>query len=279
MKFNDISFPHPVLGISDCISGTIDFTDEVLSNKDSYRIKFELVQNNEELNRLLSEKKAEYFCEVTCTSTLYRNVYTSPERIITFELPKRQVKGKVEFTCLLVSKCNIPGYVNVDAHSDYSGFTFDIDAGDVLAVFGKYSFNADIKYERLKAVSEILTVIPTDEFDVTNINLDSSKIEVQMPENDYEKFAGSYSGDEKYIPIFHSSIVLNALLVALYNLNNYTDKFWAMAILYRLNEKEFENLDIKESENIPEIAQKLLGNPLNRLLAGIDNLEEHYEND
>jgi hypothetical protein len=279
MKFNDVSFPHPVLGISDTVSGVIDFTDELLSDKDTYHIKFELVQNNDDLNRLLAENKLEYFCEVTCTNTLYRKVFTSLESTIDFDLPKKQVKGKVEFTCLLVSKCDIPGYVNEDAHSDYLGFTFDIDIGDILAVFGKYSFNADIKYERLKAVSEILTVIPTDEFEVTNINLDSPKIEVQMPENDYEKFAGSYSGDEKYIPIFHSSVVLNALLVALYNLNNYSDKFWAKAISYRLNEKEFENLDIKESENIPEIAQRLLGNPLNRLLVGIDNLEEHYEND
>lgn len=70
--------------------------------------------------------------------------------------------------------------------------------------------------------------------------------------------------------------MLNALLVALYNLKSYEDKFWAKAISYRLNEKEFENLDIKEIEYIPEIAQRLLGNPLSRLLDGLDNLESHF---
>ncbi len=177
----------------------------------------------------------------------------------------------------MVSKCNIRGYVNADAHSDYSGFTFDIDTGDVLAVFCKDShFNADIKYERLKAVSEILTIRETKDFDFVNINLRENKITVEMPENDYKKFAERYSSDEKYIEVFHSSIVLNALLVALYNLKSYEDKFWAKAISYRLNEKEFENLDIKEIEYIPEIAQRLLGNPLSRLLDGLDNLESHF---
>jgi len=280
MKFSDISFPHPVLGISDTVAGTIDFNDEILSDKDFYRIKFELLQDNPEINRLLQEDKVEYFCEVTCTNTLYREVFTSSENSVSFEIPKKHVKGKVEFTCLLISKTSIPNYVNTDAHSDYDGFNFEIDKGDVLAVFGKFTFNADIKYERLKAVSQILVVKPTKDFDVVNVNLEEPKITVEIPEEDYENFASNYSDDEKYIPVFHSSIVLNTLLVALYNIKKYKGKFWAEAIMYRIeNEKEtFESLSIDEPVNIPEIAQRLLGNPLSRLLTGIDNLEEQFEN-
>ena len=280
MKFNNISFPHPVLGIADSIQGDIDFTDEVISEKGAYKIKFELTQNNNDINRLLNEDKAEYFCEVTCTNTLFRETFTSSNNSILFELPKKKVKGKVEFTCLLISKIAIPNYTNTDAHSDYSGFDFDIDKGDVLAVFGKSSFNADIRYERLKAVSQILVVKPTKDFDVVNVNLEEPKITVEIPEEDYENFAGNYSDDEKYIPVFHSSFVLNALLVALYNIKKHQERFWAEAIMYRIeNEKEtFQNLSIDEPINVPEIAQRLLGNPLRRLLTGIDNLEEQFEN-
>ncbi|MDE0472087.1 MAG: hypothetical protein OXH57_09115, partial [Ekhidna sp.] len=205
MKFNNISFPHPVLGIADTISGDIDFSDEVLSEKGNYRIKFELNQSNNNLNQLLQENKAEYFCEATCTNTLYREIFTSSDNSISFALPKKQVRGKVEFTCLLISKTVIPNYVNADAHSDYNGFNFDIDEGDILAVFGKSSFNADIKYERLKAISQILVIKPTEDFDVVNVNLEEAKITVEIPKKDYEKFASNYSDDEKYIPVFHSS--------------------------------------------------------------------------
>lgn len=280
MKFNNISFPHPVLGIDDTVSGNIDFSDKVLSGKDTYRIKFELNQSNNSINQLLQEDKAEYFCEVTCTNTLYREIFTSSDNNIAFELPKRHVKGKVEFTCLLISKTIIPHYVNKNAHSDYDGFDFDIEKGDVLAVFGKSSFNADIRYERLKAVSQILVVKPTKDFDFVNVNLEEPKISVEIPEEDYENFASNYADDKKYDSVFHSSIVLNALLVALYNIKKYKDKFWAEAIMYRIeNEKDtFQNLSIDEPENVPEIAQRLLGKPFSRLFTGLDDLEEQFEN-
>ncbi|MDE0472088.1 MAG: hypothetical protein OXH57_09120, partial [Ekhidna sp.] len=76
-----------------------------------------------------------------------------------------------------------------------------------------------------------------------------------------------------------SSIVLNALLIALYNIKKHEDKFWAEAIMYRIkNEKNtFQNLSIDDPVNVPEIAQQLLGNPISRLLTGIDNLEEQFE--
>ena len=280
MKFNNISFPHPVLGIADTVFGNIDFSDEVLSERDTYRIKFELNQSNNSINQLLQEGRAEYFCEVTCSYTLYREIFTSSDSNINFELPKKHVKGKVEFTCILISKTTIPHYVNKDAHSDYDGFDFDIEKGDVLAVFGKYSFNADIRYERLKAVSQILVVKPTNDFDIVNVNLEEPKISVEIPEEDYENFAGNYADDKKYDSVFHSSIVLNALLIALYNIKKHKDKFWAEAIMYRIKNENntFQNLSIDEPENIPEIAQRLLGKPFNRLFTGLDDLEEQFEN-
>ena len=162
-------------------------------------------------------------------------------------------------------------------HLYYIGYTFNLYQENILAYFGEFHFNADILYERLKAVSQILVVRPKKDVDLVNVNLEESKITVEIPEDDYEKFAGNYS-DEKYIPIIHSSIVLNSLLVALYNIEKYKDKFWAEAIMYRIeNEKDtFQNLGINELENVPEIAQRLLGKPLNRLFTGLDNLEEQY---
>ena len=77
------------------------------------------------------------------------------------------------------------------------------------------------------------------------------------------------------MPVFHSSIVLNALLIALYNLEEHKDYLWADVIKYRLdNEPQFKNLSVEEKENVPEIAQKLLGNPFERLISGLINIVE-----
>jgi len=50
---------------------------------------------------------------------------------------------------------------------------------------------------------------------------------------------------------------------------------WAKVIDYRLrNEKQFASLSINENEDIPEIAQKLLGNPFKRLISELQVIVE-----
>lgn len=282
MNFNNLSFPHPVLGIADNISGEISIEPKIVSDIDNYIVTIDFKFNNIDLIKLIDENKAELICEATCSNTLYREIIKA--KLTTgFEIPRKQVKGKVEFICLLVSKENIPSYSNVDSHEDYKGFTFDIEQGEVLAYFGEFSFNADIRYEKLKAVSSFMDIVEKEDLTYTNVDLKKNKIEVQLPTSDWNIFRSDTIGKEPmYAPIFHSSIVLNALLIALYNFEEHKEYFqWAKVIDYRLkNEKQFETLPIVEKENIPEIAQRLLGNPFNRLLNGLEvivNLSETEE--
>jgi len=277
MKFNDITFPHPVLGLGDTISGSIEFgTPEINSLQDVYEVKINCKHDNDDMNHLLNEDKAEFLYEVTCSNTLYRKLFLCNKGKMELEIPKKEVKGPVEFTCLLVAKERIPEYSNSEAHPDYDGYTFDLDQGDVLAYFGGFSFNADIKYEKLKAVSSFMEIVPNEELTYTNIDIKKSKIEIQLPLETFNAFQSDFISQEvKFAPVFHSSIVLNALLTALYNFDEHKEYLWAKVIDYRLKkEEQFEFLDIAEKENIPEIAQRLLGNPFKRLLEGLNVMVE-----
>lgn len=283
MKFSDVTFPHPVLGIGDAISGKTGFTKEPEINisTDSYKVTIECNLVNEDLKKLTQENKAEFLCDVTCTNTVYRNNVVSDNATIEIEIPKKQVKGKVEFTCLLVAKENLTNYSNSKTHSDYNGYTFDLDKGDVLAFFGEFTFDADIKYEKLKAVSSFMEVVENPDLEYTNVDLEKPKIEVQLPLNDYNAYKSDAIAHEiKFAPMFHSSIVLNALLVALYNFDEHKERLWAKALKYRLdNETQFKTLSIAEEKNIPEIAQRLLGNPFSRLLNGLNVIVESENED
>lgn len=284
MKFNDVTFPHPILGVSDAIDGKIRlFPDpEINATADNYKIIVHCSFDNEDLNRLIHEGKAEYLCEATCTNTLYRTSIKSNIGKIEFEIPKKQVKGRVEFTCLLVSKQHLPEYSNTASHSDYNGYTFDLDEGDILAFFGEFTFDADIKYEKLKAVSSFMEVVENENLTYSNIDLKKSKIEIQLPTEDFRIYRSDViCQEEKFAPVFHSSLVLNALLTALYNFEEHKDYLWAKVIDYRLkNENQFRDISIADKENIPEIAQRLLGNPFNRLLNGLSILiESSIENE
>lgn len=277
MNINNITFPHPVLGIGDSITGKVELQNpEIKSNSDFYEVTIHVSHDNNDLQSLISANNAEYMCEVTCTNTLFRKIFTNNLKTITFEIPKKEVKGKVEFTCLLIAKEDIVGYSNANAHPDYSGYTFDIDKGDILGYFGEFSFNADIQYEKLKAVSSFMVIVENETEKYTIIDLKKNKIEIQLPSESFKIYSNdTISQEEKFAPIFHSSIVLNALLIALYSLDDHTDYLWAEVIKYRLgNEPQFNNLSIKEKENVPEIAQRLLGNPFERLLNGLNNIVE-----
>ncbi len=283
MKLTDVSFPHPVLGVDDCINSTIGFEPTIVSNTDSYSISILCTHDNEDLASLVTCGQAELFCEITCSSTLYRKVFISQANKIVFDIPKKQVKGKVSFICLLVTTQAIPAYQNSASHPDYNGFIFELDRGDVLARFGEFSFNADINYEKLKAVSSFMEVVENkdEKAEYTNLDLSKDKIEIQLPSTDYRLFASdSISKEQKFASIFHSSIVLSALLSALYNLETYQETAWGQVVKYRLkNEEQFQNISIEEKENIPEIGQRLLGNPFNRLLSQLYDINISHETD
>lgn len=281
MNFNSASFPHPILSVNnDDVKGKValDPDPSITSNVDDYSVIVNCEHDNAELAALVNSGQAEYFCEATCSNTLYREIVTGITNELKMEIPKKKVKGKVTFTCALVAKLPITNYQNSKSHSDYNGYSFDIEKGDVLAFFGEFNFNADINYEKLKAVSSFMEVVENkDEKAIyTNIDLNKSKIEVQLPSEDYKMFAAdSISKEQKFAPVFHSSIVLNSLIIALYNFDSHKETLWAKVIDYRLkHEKQFENISIDEKENIPEIAQRLLGNPFRRLISELQVIIE-----
>lgn len=281
MNFSNVSFPHPVLGIADDILSEIKVLSTINLSQDDYVIKLDYICDNDDLLKLIECKKAEYVCEVTCTDTVYREAIKGSNSKMEFNISRKSVKKGVEFQCLLVAKENIDSYSNSKFHSDYAGFNFSIDKGDVLAHFGGFSFNADIKYEKLKAVSSFMDIVEREDLTYSNIDLKKNKIEIQLPSDDYNIFRKDTIGKVPvFASVFHSSIVLNALLIALYNFEEHKEEYqWAKVIDYRLkNEKEFESLSIEEKENIPEIAQCLLGNPFKRLLNGMEIISHEQEN-
>ena len=180
----------------------------------------------------------------------------------------------MEFICLIVVKEYIYNYTNSNTHTDYNDYSFYLETGDILAYCGEFTFNADIIYEKLKAISSFMEIVENEKPDEKNstIDLNNNKIQIQLPTDLYNLYRKStISLEEKFVPVFHSSMVLNALLIALYNIEDHKDCKWAQVIEYRLNnEKPLNEINFEDKENIPLIAQLLLGNPIERLLNGLD---------
>jgi len=278
MKINSLSLPHPVLGIEDDVRGsyTVDFQVELDKEKISFKVKQNVI--NRTLKTLIDSKKAVFTIEVNCYQTFYRKSFLNSEENYVIEIPSVHLRNKVVVYFYITAAQDLPEYQIDEANEDYSGYKFDITKGDVLAYGGSTTFNAPKDWQALMAVTSFMQI---EEYDKPEgplqFVLTQDKVVVQMSQNDYKRY-NEYKGAKNLYPIFHGSFVFAALLHALYNMNasgESAETDWYQALDDRLKtEERFKGLDVKQIEHIPEIAQKLLDNPIYRELVGIKNIIE-----
>ena len=186
MKYNDISLPYPVLGVNDDVYPLLE--DDCIQmadpKKDAKEYTFEvtLKQGNEEITDLIKNGKAEYACEVTCKETFLRKCFRSKSPIFKIVLGRRDVNGRINFNCFIAVKEPILGYTNKGFNEDYQGFSFDMEKGDLLAVFPSAAYNTNIKYDKLFAAGSFMQIIEaSDDTNKTWFNLDEDRIFIELP--------------------------------------------------------------------------------------------------
>jgi hypothetical protein len=269
MKYANLSFSYPVLGTQSAKTQTHDLgLISLVKSPNSYDIEFTSYTVNEKLLELINNDQIIYMAHVQCSSTLFRKSWFFKDKGFSIQIPAVDLLGLVEIDFLLVSRVDIKNYSNDYFLEEYQEYSFQINKNDPLAVLDKKVFDIDIDYKNLKAVSSIMS-IEIGETDVSRISLEGSKIVIKLPLDQYEIFSFHLNKDPRLEPVFHSSIVLNALILALLKLGEYEDNLWARSIRYRLdNESELMNLDSNDPYDAYELAQLLMGRPYKRLFIG-----------
>ena len=269
MKYANYSFPYPVLGTQSAKEQiqNLGFIS-LFKSSSSYDFEFTSYIDNVKLLELINNDQIIYMAHVQCSSTLFRKSWFFKDKVFSIQIPTVDLLGLVEMNFLLVSRVDINNYSNDYFLEDYQDYSFQINKNDPLAVLDEKVFDIDIDYRNLRAVSSIMS-IEIGETDVSSISLEGSKIVVKLPLDQYEIFSSHLNKDPRLEPVFHSSIVLNALILALLKLGEYEDNLWARSIRYRLdNEFELMNLDSNDPYDAYELAQLLMGRPYKRLFIG-----------
>lgn len=278
MRISDLSLPHPVLGISDDVKGEFEVISQIILGRDSIEIKLEYSLSNQSLEDLIAEDNAEFVTEISCQETIFRDAYKTKSNKQEFSIDSELLRDDVELTHWIVASSDIPDYNQTNANEDYSGSTFNIEKGDVLAYGKAHIFLAEKSWLEFMSVSSFM-LIREDERDKgpARYDLHNHQIKIWLAKNDFEKYHKSRN-DPKFSPIFHSAIVLPALIYALShimsNTETYIDRKWYLHLMLRMeNDEELRNTK-REMDMVPIIAQALLKNPLDRTFAGIDLLIE-----
>lgn len=281
MKINNLSFPYPVLGIGDDISPEPGFASDPKLSKSAGKYTFEvsLDMRNQDIARQVEIGNASYVCEVECSRTLLRKCFFSKKPYFKFSLEKNILAERVSFQFTIVATKEIPEYCNRECHEDYAGYTFDLEPGDLLAFIGQFSYDVDIKYDKLKSVGSFMQITEGKMDKLPRFLLGGDKIDIKLPSDMYERYRTSIKGNRQFSQIIHSSIVFNALVSALLYYDSNKETLWARTLKYRIDNetalekfKENKTLETQEPEEVMELAQILLLDPYRRLFDSLSGL-------
>lgn len=277
MKYKNVSLPYPVLGIYDDVypllgDDCIQMSDPVKTATE-YQFGIDLKQGNKDIAQLVNEGKAEYACEVTCRGTFLRRCYKSSTPHFDITLGRTEVNGRIEFQCFIATCQSIPNYSNDDFNEDYHGFTFDLEIGDMLAVFPLAWWNTNVKFDKLYAAGSFMQIVEAgDGIDKIWFNLNEDRILIELPHDlfvQYQRIGNSFP------EVIHSSLVHNALVYALSNLSEYqeTGKLWADSLQLRLAELHVLTSELKNDMSLVyKAADMLLQDPYKRMLDSLEKI-------
>lgn len=286
MKINNLSFPYPVLGIGDDISPAPGFASEpkVSKSQGKYTFDVSLDMQNADINLHILRGSAKYVCEVECSRTLLRKCFFSTKPFFKIELDKNILAERVSFQFSIVALTDIKGYSNSQCHEDYAGYKFDLEPGDLLAFIGQFSYDVDIKYDKLKSVGSFMQITEGKMDKIPRFLLGGDKIDIKLPSDLYNTYRESILGNTQFSHIIHSSLVFNALVTGLLYYQPNKESLWARTLKYRIDNesalekfKENNTLETQEPEEIMELAQVLLMDPYKRLFETLPGLIESEE--
>ncbi len=278
MKNKDVCFPHPVLGVGDAVGPKPPVKAQISEERDDFVINLSVDIHNEDILKLIHVEYAAFVCEIDCPSTFYREIFYPQDTSFDIRVKRKDVAKRVNIDFTVTVTKNIKKYTNSEFHPDYQGFSFDLEPGDLLALV-KMHYDADIKYDKLQSAGSFMTIVPGHDEKNTVYYLHNSKIEIQLPKALYDDYRVSFNGPGKHATIFHSSIVLNALVYALLNYDDeeYGNTLWARTLKYRIELEPrlrmyADVLENKDPMKIMEFAQALLDNPYKKLLESIHDI-------
>ena len=284
---NNSSFPHPVLGINHGVMP--DLEDDALQlvsvdeTEDTYVYTFALKQYNTQIARYIEEKRAEYICEVDCVRTFYKDTIRSFDPELKVELKKSSVVGHVDFYFYVVTKCAFPKYTN-RFNDDYRNLetgempSFNLDTGAVLVAFGKHSDDITTRFNNKPDLRSFIQVVKRqDNGKNVEITLTDDTINIELPVDMFTLFL-SYN-QKDYRGIFYTSLVFNALVKGILNIEKKDGATWADSIkaLMELSPDKYKGLSLEEPADAVDIATQMLtnnayGSPYDLLFDSINNL-------
>ena len=131
---------------------------QYMSGVNNIKLEFKIEMDNNDLEHLIREGKAEYVIHLECSSTTFREVLKSSFNEIKYQIPISRVNGKLEIVAFIVATKEIVDFYSNDWNEDFEGLKFKIPKAGILAYENLPLINIMKNFEEFIDCSSIFSV-------------------------------------------------------------------------------------------------------------------------
>lgn len=262
--------------------------EQSMQGVNSLKLTFDITMTCLELEQLILKGQAEYIIHLECSTTAYREVLKSVSKHIEHTLSIGRVNGSFDAVAFIILKKNIVGFSSSDWVEEYDGMTFSLLAGSILAYQNLQSLNITKDYEEFTNAGSIFSIYKriTADDRPAEINLESSKIKIGICTKDYDIYS-IYAGKTELQPLFHSMLVLPALVYVFEELKQeggeetYHNREWFIALEKAYTKRGLNFMDevLNNEKTSYQLAQEAMELPLSKALNQIPIFYDTTEED
>ena len=216
----NINYPYPVIREYEEDYKSTSFTGElaVCLEPDGYAIHPSFDVENDEIRTLVEEGVLTYAIEVQCVSTWFRKLYRIVDNKVV-RLNPEEIHERVELTPCIIAAKSFQGFTNADFEEEYQGMTFEINAGDIIGIGQKRTFDALYKNDIIKNGSSIVNIGGSDKIKEITCDFNGSIIQITLPKDQYSDYMDCGYNRIKYKSL-NAILTIPALVEAIMTIAN-----------------------------------------------------------
>lgn len=273
---NEMNFPHPVLADwrTDFTKGKFEVEISYQENTANNQLMLHLETSLEcdDIEDLIESGAAQLGCFVSCTATGYRRLIEIGHPAHTYTFKPGDLLDSVNIRPVVWATKEVPAWSPSDLHSEYSGSSYDIRRGKILAMAEEQAIQ--VARANLPSMETIFMLAVDDtlasgEF---GVDMDTEKIKILAPRDTYDlietlRASGSTSAavvmNSLYVPCVMRVLSQVATADGQGNFAEFESRRWVTAF-----QRRCEKLDISHrGADVLGNAQKLLEFPFPLLAA------------
>lgn len=280
MRIKNRLSPYPILDNfgDDYIdsSFTVDYEVDTQFTEVYGKLTFKL--DNDEIKKLIADKKAVYSVHIESPSACYRTVFFSDNTELEFKLNASSLSKVIEIRTFIVLTHAINSFSSKKFHPDYQGQTFDLEPHQIIAIGTAKDY--DIKKDD-RDLGTLPSILRIDKLEgrrkgTLSVNTDNDEyVIVGLSKDVFDQYVRL--GKSAFKASAFSLVLLPALMVVIQRMCNGKDDeavssmHWYKVIESLLDENGFRVEDLSiDNDSLLTVCQKIFADPIARSFKELD---------